>query len=443
MELHYKDSARIDENALKEAAERLEPYRDYLGKILGHNEYDAPECSVNLPIDQQMIPVVKVVKKSKVSKKLKYIVVVGIGGSNLGTKAVYDALFGFFDVIEPKRFPKIIFLDTNDSQFLERFNDFLTKRIKTPDEILLNIISKSGTTTETVANLEIIAETFQKKFGNESLRDRLVITTDENSKLWNLGKEKNLTLLPIPENIGGRYSVFSAVGLFPIAAAGIDIEGFCEGASTMRKNCIENELELNPALISAALLYLNAQNGKTINDNFFFVPQLESLGKWYRQLMGESIGKETNREGETVHAGITPTVSIGSTDLHSVGQLYLGGPLDKFTTFVSVRNVPNPMILPEKMFTGNLVETLQNKSARNIMDAILEGTKMAYSKKELPFMEIVMPEISAFALGEFLQFKMIEMMYLGKLMNVDAFDQPNVELYKIETRKILKETKSA
>ncbi len=450
MELHYKDSARIDESVLKETARQLEPYRDYLNKILSREEYDAPECSVNLPIDQQMIPVVKVVKKSKVSKKLKYILVIGIGGSNLGTKAIYDAIYGFTDVIDHKRFPRLIFLETTDPEYLRRLKNFLGFEIKHPEEILLNIISKSGTTTETIANAEIIISALKEKFDLKAIEERIVITTDENSKLWNMAKEKNITSLPIPEVVGGRYSVFSPVGLFPIHAIGQDIESLCEGASTMRKNCIENEFDLNPALISATLLFLNAKAGgvppgreKTINDNFFFAPQLESLGKWYRQLMGESIGKETDSEGNVVHAGITPTVSIGSTDLHSVGQLYLGGPLDKFTTFVSARNVEDPMPLPKEFAVSELTKSLENKSAKDIMEAILEGTKMAYSKKELPFMEIVMPDISPFALGEFLQFKMIEMMYLGKLMNVNTFDQPNVELYKIETRKILNETKSA
>jgi len=443
MDLLYKNSARIDESTLAETTKTLNEYRDYLNQIINHDTYDAPECSVNLSIDQNLISLVKEAKKKHTSKKLKYIVVIGIGGSNLGTKAVYDALLGGFDVIEPKRFPKLIFIETNDPQYLEHFNDFLKNQIKNPEEILFNVISKSGSTTETVANLEIIGKTFQEKFSAEAFHDRLVVTTDENSKLWNLSKAKKLTVLPLPKEVGGRYSVLSPVGLFPLLAARIEIESLCEGAATMRKNCIENEFNDNPAMISAALLFANSKAGKTINDNFFFAPQLESLGKWYRQLMGESIGKETNLQNETVHAGITPTVSLGSTDLHSVGQLYLGGPLDKFTTFIWVRNVPNPMALPKEQFTQNLVENLQNKSAQNIMEAILEGVKMAYIKKELPFMEIALSEISAFAIGEFLQFKMIEMMYLGKLMNVNTFDQPNVELYKIETKKILTETKSS
>lgn len=437
MELLYKNSARVSEEHIKETASALEPYREYLNQILSHDQYDAPECSVNLPIDQNLIGQVKETVKKKAGKKLKYIVVIGIGGSSLGAKAVYDALYGGFDLIEPDRFPKLIFLETNDPRYLEKFTALL-KTAKTPDEILLNAISKSGTTTETVANLEIVGQAFKEQFGDEPLHDRLVVTTDENSRLWNLAKTKKLALLPIPQAVGGRYSVFSPAGLFPLAAAGVDMDSFREGAAVMRKNCIENDLDQNPALMSAVLLYLNAKSGKTVNDNFFFAPQLESLGKWYRQLMGESIGKEQDREGNVVHSGITPTVSIGSTDLHSVGQLYLGGPLDKITTFVWVRNVPNPMPLPDEPFTDNLVENLKNKSAQKIMEAILEGTKTAYSHKELPFMENVLPEVSAFALGEYLQYKMVEMMYLGRLFQVNAFDQPNVELYKKETRKILK-----
>ncbi len=443
MELLYKDSARIDESALKETVQQLNEYREYLNTVLSKNDYDAPECSVNLPVDQQLIGLVKETQKKKISKKLKYMVVIGIGGSSLGTKAVYDAVYGFTDAIDCKRFPRLIFLETVDPEYLRRFKNFLEFEVSKPEEILLNIISKSGTTTETVANAEIIIEALGKKFSEEQIDERIVVTTDENSKLWNVAKLKNLTLLPIPKEVGGRYSVMSPVGLFPLAATGIDIESLCEGAATMRKNCIENELELNPALISAALLFLNAKAGKTINDNFFFAPQLESLGKWYRQLMGESIGKEKNLRDETVNAGITPTVSIGSTDLHSVGQLYLGGPLDKFTTFIWARNQEDPITLPKKLMMPGLVENLQNSSAQGLMEAILEGTKLAYAKKELPFMEIIMPEISAFALGEYLQFKMIEMMYLGKLMDVNTFDQPNVELYKIETRKILKAKKTA
>lgn len=437
MEFHYKNSAGINEAQLKETAQTLKEYHEYLNTILAKNDYEVPECSVNLCIDQKLISAVKEVRSNKTSPQLKYILVVGIGGSNLGTKAVYDAIFGFTDAIDNYRSTRIIFLETVDPEYLRRLKNFLEFEIKDPQEILINIISKSGSTTETIANAEIILAVLKEKFDSGKLKERIVVTTDEDSKLWKLATTKNIATLPMPEKVGGRYSVLSPVGLFPLLAGGIDVEALCEGAATMRKNCIENDLEENPAMLSAILLFLEYKIGKTINDNFFFVPHLESLGKWYRQLMGESIGKEKDLNGEVVHAGITPMVSLGSTDLHSVGQLYLGGPLDKFTTFTYVKNVEDPMPLPKDFMISEPEIHLQNTSAFGIMSAIFEGTKMAYSKKKLPFAEIILSEISAFTLGEYLQFKMIEMMYLGKLMNVNTFDQPNVEDYKVETKKIL------
>jgi glucose-6-phosphate isomerase len=152
--------------------------------------------------------------------------------------------------------------------------------------------------------------------------------------------------------------------------------------------------------------------------------------------MGESIGKERSLQGDVVHAGITPTVSLGSTDLHSVEQLYLGGPKDKITTFISSKkvvavNVPDERTFPE------LVTMIAGKSAETIMTAILEGVKIAHQKADLPFMEVVLDGIDEYSLGAYMQFKMLEMMYLGQLLNVNSFDQPNVESYKVETKQIL------
>jgi len=184
------------------------------------------------------------------------------------------------------------------------------------------------------------------------------------------------------------------------------------------------------------MLELQHEHGFTINDNFFFHPELESVGKWYRQLMGESVGKEQSLTGEVVHAGITPTVSLGSTDLHSVGQLYLGGPKDKLTTFVSSKQTASLSVPDERVFP-NLVPMITGRSAADIMAAILQGVKIAYQKADLPFMEVVLDSLDEESIGAYLQFKMLEMMYLGQLLSVNSFDQPNVESYKVETKQIL------
>jgi len=153
--------------------------------------------------------------------------------------------------------------------------------------------------------------------------------------------------------------------------------------------------------------------------------------------MGESIGKEFNKYGKKVFSGITPTVSIGSTDLHSMAQLYLGGPYDKFTTFVRIERNNSSIKTPNLEEYSALVDKIQDKSLREMMDAIFEGIKIAFKKEKRPFTEITLPDKSEYSIGQLLQFKMMEIMYLGFLLDVNPFDQPNVEMYKTETRKIL------
>jgi len=427
------NNSPVSMSDIKQLWEENISYKSRLVEVLKNGGYEEPEASLNLPSDDSLLDQVKALKNKFESSKLKYILDIGIGGSNLGTKAVYDALFGYFDLIEPGRSPKIIFLDTVDPEFLDKLSKFL--ETVSEEEILVNAISKSGGTTETTANLEIVLAVLKNRFENPN--SRVVITTDFESKLWNKARELGIETLSIPKTVGGRYSVFSTVGLFPLSFL-IDIEELRQGARDAIATAINTDIaESSNAFVSAAVLFLSSKSGLRINDNFFFHPELESIGKWYRQLMGESIGKEENLSGEKVFAGITPTVSIGSTDLHSVGQLYLGGPKDKITTFVSAEKREVSVSVPENLTMPGLVEHIQGKNAAEIMGAILQGVKIAYQKKDRAFMEVLLDDLSVRSLGEFLQFKMIEMMFLGQLLSVNPFDQPNVEDYKVETKNIL------
>ncbi|MEK7151985.1 MAG: hypothetical protein AAB773_00980, partial [Patescibacteria group bacterium] len=384
--------------------------------------------------DKELMESVGAALRDKNTTSLKYILVIGIGGSNLGTKAVYDALYGRFDILEPSRMPKMIFLDTTDPGILLHLESFFDKEITSEEEIVINVISKSGDTTETIVNAELVLGMLRKKF--PGILDRLVVTTDFGSLLWKIAEAEDITRLSIPEKVGGRYSVLSAVGLFPLAKVGINVTALLDGARKMREKCLSLDIRENPAMVSAAVLFTNYHSGKTINDNFIFHSELESLGKWYRQLLGESIGKEHDRDGNVVRVGITPTVSIGSTDLHSVGQLYLGGPEDKITTFIFAEFSKRGTVVTPEVFAG-VLGGISGKKPADVADAILKGVKIAYEKKGLPFMEALLPDITPASLGAFMQFKMMEMMYLGQLFNVNPFDQPNVELYKIETKNIL------
>lgn len=439
----------IDWNKVQDTANTLSSYREHLSSIAdGFNEkevkYIESESSINLPFDINTYKEIKKVVEKVHTKSLKYIIIIGIGGSNLGTKAVLDGIRGTVDSFleADTKTPKIIFAGTTSSKLLDGIRNILKENIEKPEEVLVNVVSKSGTTTETMANFEIIYSFLKKHFGDsEILKNRIVITTDQESVLWNIARENKFELIAIPKNIVGRYSVFSSVGLFPLILSGVNTEQLLNGARVMRKACLKEDLLDNPALTSAVLIYLHNKKGISINNTFFFNPHIESIGKWYRQLLGESIGKKYSTDGKEVNTGITPIISIGSADLHSMTQLYLGGPKDKFTTFVYATEKSKEIIIPKNIIFPGLVDGMEGKELSSVMDAIFMGTKKAYKKNQLPFLEIILKEINEYTIGQFLQFKMIEMMYLASLFKVNAFDQPSVEDYKEETREILQKQK--
>jgi glucose-6-phosphate isomerase len=414
---------------------KLSAYGGELLDIVSRKFFDAPEVSLCVLSDDENFSKIKKCVAEFKKPTLKYVVVIGIGGSNLGTVAVYDALFGTQDAFNKERTPKLLFLDTTSEEKLTAVKKLLEKE-KSANSFVINIISKSGTTTETIVNFEVLYSSLSKKF--KGLEKRVVVTTDFESPLWQVAKLRGFAHLSIPKKVGGRYSVFSAVGLFPLGLVGVNIKDLISGAWAMQEKCLSFEVgQENPAAVGAVVLNSMREKNISIHNNFFFAPELESVGKWVRQLVGESLGKEKDIDENVVNTGITPIVSIGSTDLHSMAQLYFGGPKDKFTTLVTVEKQVSRLSVPKKQIFGGLVENIGGKSVFEIMNATAQGVSATYKNIGLPHNTIVFSEISAFSLGEFLQYKMVETMYLAKLMKVNAFDQPNVETYKKETRKIL------
>ena len=425
----------ISEDELNESLKELQSEIEQMKKAT-QMLYEDDRASINLPFDNETISKVKTLIDEKKMLQPEYLIVVGIGGSNLGTIAVQEAIMGkLHNQLNPDI--KVLYADTVDADLIANMASIIEPVLQKGGNILINGISKSGGTTETIANFEVLVDVMKKY--KEDYQNYIVATTDKDSKFWNLAIEKGFDVLEIPKKVGGRFSVFSSVGLFPLGFLGIDIDEMLNGARLMRDRCLQHELNNNPAALSASLIYLYSKKGKNMHDLFLFSTDLESIGKWYRQLMGESIGKEYDREQNQVFNGITPTVSIGSVDLHSMAQLYLGGPYDKFTTFVRVEENNSDTRVPDFHEYSQLVNGIQGKQLSEIMDAILKGVQTAFTKGKRPFVEVVLPDKSAFSIGQFLQFKMMEMMYLGFLMGVNPFDQPNVEAYKVETRKILEE----
>ncbi len=402
----------------------LAPYISHCQDVISSKDYESMEASLCLPSDTQTITHVSGIVIKKKSSKLKYVIVIGIGGSNLGTKALYDALYGSMDQMMPDRYPKMYFLDTIDPKANASFLEFAKTNFKSEEEFIISIISKSGGTTESLVNAEVLLGYLKNRFSK--WKERCVIITDLNSKLEKEGIRLGIDVLEIPKKVGGRYSVFSPVGLFPLAMAGIDINSLLKGAEKMRELCITESPE-NYARFSSIFQYLNLKEGKNIHNSFFFHPELESIGKWYRQLMGESLGKD--------HKGITPMVSVGSVDHHSMVQLYWGGPSDKTTELVYSLKSQDCFVPKETVFPS--LTTTQGKNTSEIMSAIQKGTVITYEKQKEPYFEVVIDEINEYELGQYLQYKMMEILYLAHLMGINAFDQPQVELYKTETKKIL------
>lgn len=430
----YEQSCQISTKILQEYACALKPEINRLSMARDAG-YNTPYASINLPFDVDCHAMVGALVQNKQSLKPTILVVIGIGGSHLGTLAVHQALNGtLYNEHNPKL--KIYFVDTVDADYCAVIHTIAQAELQKGNAILVNLISKSGATTESIANFEIFVALL-RKYKQETYAQYVVVTTDEGSRLMEFAKNHSFAFLPIPALVGGRYSVFSAVGLFPLAMLGIDIEQLCAGAQSMVAQSMQENFFENSAAISASILAHHYKQGYSIHDTFLFALDFEGLGRWYRQLMGESIGKEFNQAHEKVDVGMTPTVSLGSTDLHSVGQLYLGGPRDKVTTFVILETFKNLMSVPQYPEYENLVGHIQGKTLSSIMHAIVGGVKNAYTKKLLPFLTITIPTKSPFYIGQFLQMKMIEIMYMGYLLRVNPFDQPNVESYKQETREIL------
>ena len=429
----YADISQISEKSFKKCALERD-ISNQIKKIEAQvkNQYKSLYASLYCPFDKNLLKNVKNVVKEKQNLKPTVLIVVGIGGSSLGTKAVQEAVLGrYYNASSPPL--RIYFAQTVDADKIETIIQVMDAEFKKDNAVLLTVVTKSGTTTETVANFEVLLALLQEEYP-ETYHKYIVAITDKDSLLYKRAQQEKFALLEVPKNVGGRYSVFSAVGLFPLAMVGIDIDQLHAGAQAALQECLQEDIFKNPAALSALFSYIHYNNGYTVSDLFVFSLDLEGVGKWYRQLVGESIGKETDINGNKVLAGITPTVSLGSIDLHSVAQLYLGGPHDKVTTFVTVEKTHTEITLPQHSF---LLPHLAGKTFSEIMNAIVRGTKTAYQKNKRPFCSLVLPEKNEFYLAQMMQMKMVEIMLLGYLMELNPFDQPNVELYKKETHKLL------
>ncbi len=412
-----------DSNALKQSVIAM--------RAATKNAYSDERVFVNLCVDPETVAACT--RLAQKYRDVSLVILVGIGGPNLAVRSVHEALLGALP--EHDQRPKILYADTTDAHQAVAILSELDRTLKSNRKVLVILASKSGSTTESVANAQLYLARLAASEINWA--KRVVAITDENSPLWHEARSHGIATLTIPAIVGGRYSVFSAMGIFPLAVLGIDTTSLLAGAAAMRARCLALNVDTNPAAQLAAIQYAHGRAGRNIVDYFVFSKDLESVGRWYRQLLAESCGKERDKTGKKIlRTGYTPTVSVGSNDLHSVGQLSLGGPDDKCTFIVNVERAER-IAVPKNGPLRGLMPGLAGTEFHSILQAITKGTILAYADAKRPVVSITLPARDAYSVGQLLQLHLMQTVYVAELLRVNAFDQPAVEAYKKHTRTIL------
>lgn len=422
----------ISQDVLANLVRQLEPEIDHLSKLLSEpHAADATSAGcIQMPFREEMVKNIQNEMAKKRALEFSTVVLTGIGGANLGSCAVYEALKGY--LCGEHSFPAFYYIDTLDTNKINRLLSILDIRYKNGEKILHIIASKSGTTLETNVNASLLIAQLKRYFPTD-YREYLVAVSDQGTPLHNFAVNESILFFEVPQAVEGRFSVFSPIGLVPLAALGIDIAAFCQGGREATQESVRRGVRLreNRSIWRAALLFALYKRGYIIHNLFLFDESWEAVGKWHRQLVAESLGKKHDRAGNVVECGIVPLVSIGTTDLHSMVQLYLGGPRHTMTTFVWVEPSSTDLMVPPILPTPIKKQTL-----KTVQRIIFDGVQQSYRVDCRPFSTI---EISAtpFDIGYFMQLMIFQVIYLSQLMRVNPFDQPAVHSYKQEIKNIM------
>ena len=356
----------------------------------------------------------------RLSAKSRLLVVIGIGGSYLGARMVIEALQSEFASMVRSDKPYVVYAGhTLGEDYYSQLLALLDR-----EDYSICVISKSGTTTEPAVAFRIVKAHLENKYGREEAAKRIVAITDEHrGALHDIAVQENYPMYVIPDNVGGRFSVLTPVGLLPIAMAGYDIDRMLEGARDMRNLCInDNTLEGNPALRYAAVRNALYRKGLKVEMLVSCQPNLRYLAEWWKQLYGESEGKE--------HKGLLPHSLSITTDLHSMGQYMQQGERLMMETMVRVRKPNATVSIPTDAKNLDGINYLTNKSLTEINDCASEGTIKAHVDGGVPVMEITVDRIDEYTLGQLIYFFEFACGVSGYTLGVNPFDQPGVEAYK-------------
>jgi len=386
----------------------------------------------DLPYRSQIADCVREVV-AEVKDGCEILVVLGIGGSALGNIAVQTALNPYmYNVDEAqRRGPRMFVFDNVDPA---QFASFLNWAGDKLDKTIFNVISKSGRTAETASQLMIIRQLLLERLGSDGFRDQVVATTDARAgTLRNIATDANLRTLEVPDGVGGRFTVLSAVGLFSAAMCGIDIDSLLAGAAAMDEEVSREDFAKNPAAINAAINHHYYSNGKKNSVIMPYSYALKDMADWYRQLWAESLGKRVDLNGRQVWVGPTPIKALGTTDQHSQVQLYREGPNDKLFTFLQVKDFDSdPTMGPAPDCAGEL-GFLAGKNMSVLLNNEKKATEYALLQDERPCLTVLFDQINAHTVGQFIYLFEVTTSFVGALFNINPYDQPAVELGKEAT----------
>lgn len=366
-----------------------------------------------------------------IRRNFNNFLLLGIGGSALGPKAIFKSTCGRYhneykDRTEP--IPKFYFEDNVDP---DRIYDL----INTIDleNTCINIISKSGKTIETLSQMMIFIDVLQK-IKPDNWTDNLVFTTDkDNSILLELGKKYGIKMFYIPREIGGRYSIFTPVGLLTASVCGCDVRGILEGARNMNELCLTKDYRNNPAFMYSILQYISMKKNKNICIMMPYTDSLKFVTDWFSQLWAESLGKKYDTNGKIINSGQTPVRALGSVDQHSQLQLYMEGPYDKVVTLIKAEEHRFNMPIPEIFKDNEDINFLCGSSLNKLINSEFEAIVYALTENGRPNIEITMPSLDEYYIGQLFMMLEIATVFTGYLLNINPFDQPGVEHGKIST----------
>jgi glucose-6-phosphate isomerase len=379
---------------------------------------------IDLPVNYDKEEFARILKAAeKIKNDSDVLVVIGIGGSYLGARAAIEMLnHSFYNALpsEKRQTPQVLFVGNNiSSTYMRDVMDLLEGK-----DWSINVISKSGTTTEPAIAFRIFRKLLEEKYGKEEARQRIYATTDrQKGALKTLANEEGYESFIIPDDVGGRYSVLTAVGLLPIAVSGIDIEAMMKGAQKAREDFGHSELEDNLAYQYAAVRNILYNKGKTIEMLINYEPGLQYFAEWWKQLFGESEGKDQK--------GIFPASANFSTDLHSLGQYIQEGRRDLFETIIKVNNPRHELVIEEEESNLDGLNYLAGKTVDFVNNKAFEGTLLAHTDGGVPNLVVEIPAMDVYTFGYLVYFFEKACAMSGYLLGVNPFDQPGVEAYKV------------